>query len=612
MSSGVVLEVTGLRVQLSSGAPIVEGLDLSLGAGEILGLVGESGSGKTTAALAILGFSKPGVQIVSGQVSIGGEEILGKPEWAVRQRRGSLVSYVPQDPAAALNPSLRVRDQLVEVLRAHGLSFDDGIVKTSLAGVKLPTTSDFLRRYPHQLSGGQQQRVAIAIALVCNPRLVVMDEPTTGLDVVTQARVLDEVRRLRRERGISIIYVSHNLAVVSELADRVAVMYAGRIVETGSAFHVLRRPQHPYTRGLVSSVPDLQDPRQLRGIAGVGLRIGEWPKGCAFAPRCELRVPACDESAPDLVPVPSGSLVRCFEWQRTPPLALEEGSLVEGIGREETALLEVAALRAVYRSRMGEVVAADNVSFSVRLGETVGLVGESGSGKTTIGRCIVGLHELWAGSIRLNGVELASHATKRPKDARRQIQIIFQNPQDSLNPRHRVGDQIARPARILRGLGRREADAEAVSLLARVQLPAGLAERYPTELSGGERQRVAIARALAARPLLLVCDEITSALDVSVQATVLELLRELQADLGLSLLFISHDLGVVASVAERVLVLEDGQIREQGTMARVLQQPSDDYTRRLLDAAPRLKGDADSAEVSRRRPSSQSARHTAS
>jgi peptide/nickel transport system ATP-binding protein len=587
MTTRPILEVSGLRVQLANGTPIVEGVDLSLEPGQILGLVGESGSGKTTVALALLGYAKPGVHIAAGTVRVGDEQLVGRPEGELRRLRGALVSYVPQDPGSALNPSARVGDQLADVLRMHSLPADQDEIKEALGRVQLPTTREFVRRYPHQLSGGQQQRVAIATALVCGPALVVMDEPTTGLDVVTQAGVLKEVQRLRRDLGVAVIYVSHNLAVVRELSDAVAVMYAGRVVETGPTAALLARPRHPYTRGLVASIPDFLEPRQLRGISGVGVRIGAWPKGCAFAPRCEQRVPLCDEKVPELEVVSPGSLVRCVEWQKTPPVT----SLpIEVRPRQDasTPLLRVENLRAVHRSRAGDVVAVRDVSFSVAIGETVGLVGESGSGKTTIGRCIAGLHELAAGSIRLDGVELAAQASKRPRGQRRQIQIIFQNPQDSLNPRRQILDEISRAARILRGVSRRTAAAEAMKLLGQVQLPSSVAYRYPAELSGGERQRVAIARALAAGPSLLICDEITSALDVSVQATVLEVLRTLQTELGLSMLFITHDLAVVASMAKRVLVLESGVVREQGDLERVLADPQDEYTRRLIVAAPRL------------------------
>jgi peptide/nickel transport system ATP-binding protein len=585
---GPVLQVSDLRIELGNGLPVVEDVDLSLTRGRILGIVGESGSGKTTTALALLGYTRPGARLAAGSVVVGGRELTGRPEAELRQLRGTLVSYVPQDPGTALNPSMRIGVQLAEVLRAHSLSATDQEIRTALGRVLLPDDVEFARRFPHQLSGGQQQRVAIAMALVCQPSLVVMDEPTTGLDVVTQASVLAEVRRLRDQLGLAIVYVSHNLAVIAELADELAVMYAGRIVEQGPTAEVLSTPRHPYSRGLVASIPDFLERQQLRGIPGVAVGIESRPPGCAFAPRCPQRVAACEEAVPALTAIPGGRLVRCIEWQRTPPLAPvpPQPAGLQALG--PAPLLEVRSLRAVHRSRVSEVVAAAGVSFSVAAGETVALVGESGSGKTTIGRCISGLHRPAAGQILLDGKVLAADASARPREARRRIQIIFQNPYDSLNPKHRVLDEIARPAQLLLGLSRTAAEGNARALLERVQLSPGIGRRFPAELSGGERQRVAIARALSAQPSLLICDEITSALDVSVQATVLEVLAQLQADLGLAVLFISHDLGVVASIAGRVLVLESGVVREHGSLDAVLGAPRHDYTRRLIGAAPRL------------------------
>jgi peptide/nickel transport system ATP-binding protein len=366
-------------------------------------------------------------------------------------------------------------------------------------------------------------------------------------------------------------------------------MYAGRIVEEGPAAAVLAEPRHPYTRGLVASIPDHVVPRRLRGIPGVAVGVGERPPGCAFAPRCPQKVDRCEAELPLLEPADDRRTVRCFEWPRTPPLELAERAVAADAGaRGAMPLLAVESLRAQHGSRVAPVVAAEDVSFELGRGECVALVGESGSGKTTIARCVAGLHAPAAGRILLDGIELAARAKARPRDARRRIQLVFQNPNDSLNPRHRVDAAIARPARVLRDLGEREAQKEVLELLERVRLPARTSRRFPGELSGGERQRVAIARALAAEPDVLVCDEITSALDVSVQAVVLDLLAGLRAELGLSLLFISHDLGVVATVADRVLVLERGSVREQGAVATVLSSPADDYTRRLIEAAPRI------------------------
>ena len=589
MTSDAALRVSGLGVRLAGGEPIVEDVSLDVSPGSILGLVGESGSGKTTTALALLGFSRPGASVVAGTVEVRGELLSGRSERDARALRGRVVSYVPQDPANALNPALRIGRAVEDMLEAHAAARVEGsTVASALAGVHLQSNEAFRRRYPHQLSGGQQQRVMIAMALVCEPPVVVLDEPTTGLDVVTQARVLQEIDRLRRERGLAMVYVTHDLAVVAQIADRIAVMYAGRIVEEGPAEAVLTAPRHPYTRGLVASIPSHTAPRRLQSMPGVAVGVGERPAGCAFAPRCGQRVERCDGEMPPLEAAEPGRLVRCFEWKRTPPLGAGQGRVSRSGLQASTPLLAVAGLRAEYGRGRGAVVAADDVSFSLARGECLALVGESGSGKTTIARCVAGLHPPVAGRILLDGAELAGRARRRPTDARRRIQIVFQNPYDSLNPRHRVVDSIAWPARQLRGLSAREAPSAAAALLERVRLPARIARRFPGELSGGERQRVAIARALAAEPDILVCDEITSALDVSVQAAVLEVLAELRAELGLSLLFITHDLGVVASVADRVIVLEGGAICEQGAVGQILSSPAHEYTRRLIGSAPAL------------------------
>ncbi len=587
-----VLTVRDLRLELDSGEPVVESVSFELEPGHVLGLVGESGSGKTTTALALLGYTRPGVRIAAGTVTVAGQMLTGRSERAVRELRGRLVAYVPQDPASALNPSVRVGDQIGDMVRFHAPERNvEHDVERALELVQLPTTRSFRRRFPHQLSGGQQQRVAIAAALVCRPALAVLDEPTTGLDVVTQARLLAELEPLRRELQLAIVYVSHDLAVVASIADRIAVMYAGRIVEHGPAASVLRAPCHPYTRGLLASVPDARRPRLLRSIPGVAVGVGERPPGCAFAPRCEQRVPACEHEVPQLEPLRAGHLVACFECARTPPLVVEPRHAEAGATRT-AALLRVDRLRAEHSGRDGTVVAAHDVSFDVAAGECVALVGESGSGKTTIARCVAGLHAPVSGRIALDDEPLAALAGARERGARRRIQIVFQNPNDSLNPRHRVDDAIARPARVLRGLSRRESEAEVKGLLEYVRLPARTAQRFPGELSGGERQRVAIARALAAAPSLVVCDEVTSALDVSVQAAVLEVLEAMQTELGLALLFITHDLGVVASVADRVLVLDRGVICEEGPVDRLLGSPTHEYTRRLVAAAPTLAASA--------------------
>jgi peptide/nickel transport system ATP-binding protein len=512
-----VLQADGLTVELPGGRRAVDEVSIAVERGEILGLVGESGSGKTTLALALLGYSRPGCRITSGSVEVAGTPLTGLAETELRSRRGRVIAYVPQDPAAALNPALRIGDSIGDMVREHGVFTGRGQVLDALGRVHLPADAGFARRYPHELSGGQQQRVTIATALVCEPAAVVMDEPTTGLDVVTQARILEEVERLRSERGIAVVYVSHDLAVVASIADRIAVMYGGRIVEQGAATQVIRKPRHDYTQALVAAVPRL----------------------------------AAERETPSERPA---------------------------------AILSVEALFAAH----GRVTVVEDVSFALARGSCLAIVGESGSGKTTVARCVAGLHAPSGGAIRLEREELEARARSRTRAQRQRLQIVFQNPYDSLNPRRRIRDEIARPVRLLRGLPTADARREVAALLERVRLPSALADRFPGELSGGERQRVAIARALAAGPEILVCDEITSALDVSVQAAVLDLLGELRAELGLSLLFISHDLAVVGAVADDVLVLERGRIRETGSTARVLSAPEDEYTRRLLAAAPRL------------------------
>jgi peptide/nickel transport system ATP-binding protein len=373
------------------------------------------------------------------------------------------------------------------------------------------------------------------------------------------------------------------------MADRVLVMYAGRVLEYGTSEEVIEHPRHPYTQALVAAIPDVHAPRALRGIPGVSVGVGEWPAGCAFAPRCRFQVDRCHASVPALARSGANHSVRCCRWEE---LAIggraELGARAEITATSSDRLLQVSDLEACYRHGRHQEAAVHDVSFNIGRGQCVALVGQSGSGKSTIGRCIVGLHRPSGGEIAFDGAALAGTARARPLDQRRRIQIVFQNPYQSLNPRQRVGAAIERPLRVLRRLSHEAAEREVGGLLERVRLPARLARRFPSELSGGERQRVAIARALAAQPDLLICDEITSSLDVSVQAAVLELLQDLRRDLHLSMLFITHNLGVVASVADTVLVMEHGSLCETGSVDEVLAAPNHEYTRSLLHAAPSL------------------------
>ena len=584
--------VSDLTVELTDGTPIVSDISLEIDPGELLGIVGESGSGKSTVALAMLGYAKPGGRIASGQVSIAGSRLDLEDEAANRQLRSVLVSFVPQDPGSALNPSRRIGKAISALLRHHRIERDPGEI---LAIAELPGDAAFRVRYPHQLSGGQQQRVVIGLSMACRPEAIVFDEPTTGLDVVTQKRFLERIDRLRQQTGTSIAYVTHDLGVVANIAQQIAVMYAGRIVEHGPVEQVLGEPRHPYTRGLLQSIPDHREPQRVTSMPGVAVSVGERPGGCSFAPRCPQATDMCTEQAPEMVEIGPKHHARCFYASSTP--ASEAPALRSG----ETAapncepLLEVRGLLAQYGQGSTAVVVAEDVSFSIQRGRVMAMVGESGSGKTTIARCISGLHEPEAGEIVFEGEPLATHTKHRSNEQRRRIRMVFQNPSQALNPYERVEDAIGRPVAFFGQTTKRARRAAVQQLLDLVRLPARVARYYPRDLSGGERQRVAIAGALAGEPDLLICDEITSALDVSVQAAVLEVLDDLRNDLGLTLLFVTHNLGVVAAIADDIVVLDKGSIVEAGPALSVLAGPASPFTRRLFDSAP-------SASDVRRRP----------
>ncbi|HEU4423199.1 MAG TPA: ABC transporter ATP-binding protein [Pilimelia sp.] len=576
--------VRGLRVAgVPSDAAIVEQVDLELRPGEVVGLVGESGSGKTTLGLALLAYYNRGTRRTAGHVLLGGIDLCVLPQREVRRLRGRRIAYIPQSPASALNPALRIGTQLRECPQAASGPAREARIHEVLREVALPDTAEFLRRYPHQLSGGQQQRVAIAMAFVGRPDLIVLDEPTTGLDVTTQKHVLRTVRELCQAYACAAVYISHDMAVVAELADRIAVMYSGRIVEVGPAKAVLRSPRHPYTTRLLMAVPDLDGRRQTRGIPGHAPSPLNRPPGCAFAPRCPLAIDRCRTEVPAAVtPGRADHEVSCFRAgeerlriteRRDPPVS----------DRLDTAL-EVRDLAARYGSRR----VLKGVQLALPRGHCTALLGESGSGKTTLSRCIAGLHGQYDGDVFLDGERLPRISFQRTVEQRRRVQYVFQNPYESLNPRKTVRELVLGPARVLLG-HLPDPEAVVVSALEQAALRPDLANRYPDQLSGGERQRVAIARALAARPDVLVCDEVTSALDVSVQSAIVELLARLQHEMKLALLFVTHDIALVRNVAQSVAVLERGRIVEHGPVPPVFARPGHDYTRALLADTPRFR-----------------------
>jgi peptide/nickel transport system ATP-binding protein len=583
------VQVNDLKIALTeSGEDIVDEITVEIAPGEVLGLVGESGSGKTTVGMALLGYCRPGGRVTDGSVAIEGRTLAGLRDADLRQIRGGVVSYIPQDPGTALNPALRIRTQLFETLENHG-DFDDAgkdaRIREALEEVALPSDDEFLRRYPHQLSGGQQQRVAIAMAFACRPKVIVCDEPTTGLDVTTQARVLETVRDLCRSHQVAALYVSHDLAVVAELADHVAVMYAGRIVEAGTRDQLFSSPRHPYTARLLRAVPDIHGKRAVIGIRGRAPLPGHRPAGCFFAERCHLAVDECRAEFPPVEAIAAGHTVRCYRWKDT------AGSLPAGeAGPPDTAAAgeRVLAVRSL-NAKHGTRETLFELDLDVARHECVALVGESGSGKTTFARCVAGLHRDWTGEVMLGDVALPTSARRRSADARRRIQYVFQNPYASLNPRRTVGQTLARQLQLFFPGSRKDVGNRVAECLERVALSDAAINRFPDQLSGGERQRVAIARALAAEPELLVCDEVTSALDVSVQAAIIDLLRELRSEMGLSILFITHNLALIRTIADRVAVMTEGRIVELGAVERIFDAPEAAYTKQLLENTPSIE-----------------------
>ena len=577
---------------------------LSIAEKECFGLVGESGSGKTTLAMGAIGYLSGNGRVTSGISRLRDQQLTGLSRRRMRRIWGSRIGMVYQNPSTALNPSMRIGRQLAEVARRHlGLSMAEAGRKARdmLTRVAMPDPESVLRRYPHQLSGGMLQRSVIAMALITDPELLILDEPTTALDVTTQAVVLDLVQRLKREFDSSILYITHDLAVVSKLCDRVGVMYAGEFCEQGEMRALYRRPLHPYTLSLLGCVPRFErdaGKRLLTSIPGLIPRLDELPRGCVFAPRCAFVREECTLRRPPLVEVEPGHFSACLRWNELPTAAeyARAAQVIPPHAEERREVLRVEDLRKSYPAveRLfgasgGEqkmVKAVDGVTLWVRQGNTLGVVGESGCGKTTMLRAVIGLAPRTGGEITLGGAALEPGVAERPRFILKRLQMVFQNPEASLNPRHTVGRAIARPLSLLAGVPRAKLKDRVLSLLRAVNLSESYYDRLPEELSGGEKQRVAIARAFAADPELILLDEPLSSLDVSVQASLVNLLTELQERNGVSYLFISHDLAAVQHLSHWIAVMYLGALMEWGDAAEVFAPPYHPYTEALLSAIP--------------------------
>jgi peptide/nickel transport system ATP-binding protein len=579
--------VADLRVALTGrNLDVIDEINIELRPGEVVGLVGESGSGKTTAGTALLAYSRRGAFIEHGTVTFEGQDILALPWEKIREIRGLKIAYVPQDPGAALNPAIRIGRQIVELLELHDIGTAEERLEGARAGLRevgLPDDDEFLARYPHQLSGGQVQRVALAMAFLPRPKVLVLDEPTTGLDVTTQGMVLKTMGELCRSHRVAALYVTHDLAVVANIADRVAVMYAGQIIELGPREAMFRQPAHPYTRALLDAIPHLSQARALIGIPGSTPGPGRRPLACRFNTRCEYVQDRCREIEPDDVQVGPDHTAKCLRVGEIGTWDINRGNVSDtDPNTARDIILTIDDLKVFYGRK--EVV--HGVTFDVAKAEVVALVGESGSGKTTISRCVGGLHKQWTGEVTFEGRPLGKGSRARSAEDRKRIQYIFQNPYLSLNPRLTIAQIVGRPMELF-GIAKGKAVRDrVVELLDAVALGPTVLDLQTNRLSGGERQRVAIARALAAEPDLLVCDEITSALDVSVQGSIVALLEELRKTRRISMLFVTHNLALVRSIAARVQVLNAGELVESGFVVEVLDTPKQDYTKRLLASSP--------------------------
>jgi len=583
--------------------PAVRHLEFDVHSGESYALIGESGSGKSTVAFAVLNYLAANGSVTSGQILYHGENLLTKSHEELQNIRGKQISMVFQDPHTSLNPAYTIGEQLIETIRRHEKLDRRQAESTAarlLEAVQLPDPKRLIALYPHQLSGGQKQRVVIAQALSCRPEILILDEPTTALDVTTEIRFLDQLAVLRRQFQTAFLYITHDLGIVARIADRIGVIYAGQLVEEGSREDIYRHPAHPYTMALMQSIPNIRIKSQkMDAIPGRMPSLLDLPQGCIFHPRCRHAADNCINARLTMFEVSPGHRTACPRWRDLPDVVRLQpasgGQLATAKAKSDRVQLQADHVRSYYINRPAlaarflgrhpqKIRAVEDVTFDLRPGETFGLVGESGCGKSTLGRVVVRLQHLTAGKITFQSRDLMDYHT-RDKSFRQKLQIIFQNPDSSLNPRHKVKTILGRPLRLF-GLTSNEAELKqkCEELLNMVRLGPAFLHRFPHEMSGGEKQRVAIARAFASEPDFIVCDEVTSALDVSVQASVANLLIELQEKFHTSYLFISHDLNIVRQLSDRIAVMYLGRFVEVGNTEQIFQPPYHPYTQALLSA----------------------------
>ncbi|WP_338900683.1 ABC transporter ATP-binding protein [Nocardia seriolae] len=602
-----LLEVSDLRVSFpgeEGRVDAVRGVNFTVNDGAVLAIVGESGSGKSVSSMAVIGLL-PEQARVQGSIRLRGRELLGLGDKEMSKLRGSKVSMVFQDPLSALTPVYRIGDQIAEALLAHKkMSKQEAAAKAVelLDLVGIPDAAQRAKAFPHEFSGGMRQRVVIAMAIANDPELIICDEPTTALDVTVQKQILNLLRKARDITGAGVIFITHDMGIAATLADRVAVMYAGRIVESAPAQELFTAPRMPYTVGLLGSIPRMDGPARspLIPIVGTPPAMHALPPGCSFAPRCPVATDDCRAAEPPLQDTGPGHRAACIRTSEVSTADLFTAYRKEIEPPDEVTAVDAAQVvmrvtdlrktfpivkGVVFQRKTGEVKAVDGISFEVRAGRTLALVGESGSGKSTTLTQIMDLVRPESGSIEILGHDVTRLTNQQRRDIRRKMQIVFQDPSASLDPRLPISDALAEPLRI-DGRSRDEINRRVPQLLEQVGLRPEHADRYPADFSGGQKQRINIARALALDPELLVLDEPVSSLDVSIQAGVLNLLRDLQAERGLSYLFVSHDLSVVRNLAHDIAVMYRGQIVEYGPAERIFASPEHEYTRALIDAVP--------------------------